>query len=520
MVVVKGSKMIRKLFSGCIMLVLTLAIASCIVHRVDIVPVDVTAETPILISSPVKAHLLDGSTVVFPEGINVYDGKVQGKGERFDIALENNRFVDEIALDDIAAMESFQTPVSTGATAAATTAGTAGWIILGSLVAVALFGSCPTVYSADSGEALLEAELFSYSIAPSFQARDIDKLGLQHVQDGYVELDIRNEMLETHYIDQLEVLEITHAAGQVAYPDSDGDPLLVGTTIEPVSAVDQYDRDIMAEVTAADGRAWSATSNRMANVSPEDYHDSLDFEFKVPENSGEIALVLKMRNSMLNTVLLYDVMLKGQSFAALDWMGHDLNHLGNRAEMGLWYREEMGMTVSVWRDGEFRKVGKIGDQGPIAWSERAFSLDAPEGDAVRVRLSFVADNWRIDQVALAVDTERGKVRTIPVTTAKTPEKGRPDIPEYLADADETYLITRPGESVQIGFDVGASKQSRTFFLASEGYYMEWMRSDWLTEEHRRKFEPTVDALMQSLELYAQKRDTYREQFEAIKVSVR
>ena len=80
MVVVKGSKMIRKLFSGCIMLALTLATASCIVHRVDIVPVDVSAETPILISSPVKAHLLDGSTVVFPEGVNVYDGKVQGKG--------------------------------------------------------------------------------------------------------------------------------------------------------------------------------------------------------------------------------------------------------------------------------------------------------------------------------------------------------------------------------------------------------------------------------------------------------
>lgn len=157
--------MIRRLFSRCIMLVLTLVIASCIVHRVDIVPVDVSAETPILVSSPVKAHLLDGSTAVFPKGVNVYDGKVQGKGERFDIGLENNRFVDEIALDR---------------------------------------------------------------------------------------------------------------------------------------------------------------------------------------------------------------------------MGHDLNHLGNRAEMGLWYRENMGMTVSVWRDREFRKVGKIGDQGPITWSERAFALDAPEGNAVRI----------------------------------------------------------------------------------------------------------------------------------------
>jgi hypothetical protein len=157
----------------------------------------------------------------------------------------------------------------------------------------------------------------------------------------------------------------------------------------------------------------------------QNFHDSLDFEFSLPKNSGELALVLHMRNSMLNTVLLYDVMLKEQGFAALDWMGHDLNHLGNRAELGLWYRENMGMTVSIWRDGEFRKVGRIGDQGPIAWSERAFVLDAPRGDSLKIRLSFVADNWRIDQVRLAVDTQRGKVRTIPVATAKSLKEHRP-----------------------------------------------------------------------------------------------
>ena len=512
--------MIKKLFARMVLLALMPVITSCIVHRVDVVPVDVSAETPIEISSPVKAHLYDGSTVVFPEGINVHDGKVRGQGEKFNVALENNRFVDEIALDQIAAMESFQTPVNAAATTAASTVGTAGWIALGSLAAFALFGSCPTVYRADSGDPILEAELFSYSIAPSFQARDIDKLGLKHIQDGHFELDFRNEMLETHYIDQLEVLEVTHAAHEVAYPDSTGHPIVVGTTVAPVSAIDQDGRNILPEVASADGRVWSATSNRLANVGLNDFHDSLDFEFSLPKDSGEIALVLQMRNSMLNTVLLYDVMLKEQSFAALDWMGHDLSHLGNRAELGLWYRENMGMTVSVWHDGKFRKVGRIGDQGPIAWSERAFVLDAPRGDSLKVRLSFVADNWRIDQVGLAIDTQRGEVRTIPVATAKSLEAPRPDIPEYLAHPDKTYLITRPGDSVQLGFDVGESKQSRTFFLVSEGYYMEWMRAEWLAEEHRRKFEPTSDALTQSLELYARKRDTYRQQFESIKVPVR
>ena len=516
----QGGKMIRRQFARSVLLASILVIASCIVHRVDVVPVDISAETPIEISSPVKAHLFDGSTVVFPEGVSVYDGSVHGKGEKFNVALENNRFIDEIALDDIAAMESFQTPVNAGATTAATTIGTAGWIALGTLAAFALFGSCPTVYSADTGEAFLEAELFSYSIAPSFQARDVDKLNLKHVESGYLELEFRNEMLETHYIDHLEVLEVTHAANQAAYPDSNGDPIVVGTLAAPVGAVDQDGRNILPEVAFADGRIWSATSDRLASVGSTDFHDSLDIEFDIPERSGDVALVFSMRNSLLNTVLLYDVMLKEQSFAALDWMGHDLNHLGNRAELGLWYRDNMGMTISVWRDGEFREVGRIGDQGPIAWSERAFVLDAPRGDRLKIRLSFITDNWRIDQVSLAIDAHRGKARTIPVATARSPEEQRPDIPEFLAQPDETYLITRPGDSVQLGFDVGESEHARTFFLVSEGYYMEWMRSEWLTQEHRRKFVPSQDALIRSLKLYAQQRDTYRERFESIKVPVR
>jgi hypothetical protein len=114
----------------------------------------------------------------------------------------------------------------------------------------------------------------------------------------------------------------------------------------------------LPEIASADGKAWSATSDRLANVSLDDFHDSLDFEFNVPENSGELALVLNMRNSMLNTVLLYDVMLKEQSFAALDWMGHDLKHLG-----------KSGATASFERLAESAiKVRSHGVSEPLYWT--------------------------------------------------------------------------------------------------------------------------------------------------------
>jgi hypothetical protein len=501
---------------------LTLLLTACVVHRLEVAPLEVSSEEPIAVETPVKAHLKDGSTVVFADGVTVANGMVSGDGRVYDLTLENSHLVSEVPLEDVAAMESYQTPVSTGATTAATAAGSTGILLGVGTAMVLLFGSCPTVYSFDGNDVALEAELFSYSIAPTFQSRDIDRLDIRSIDDGSFELEVRNEMLETHYIDQLEVLEIVHANSQRVYPDHKGRPLVVGELIAPKLAVDQTGRDFLADVREADELAWSATDDRLAAVTTEDYVDTLDFEFEVPPGSANVALVLRARNSLLNTVLLYDVMLKEQSFGALDWMSHDLGHLGNKMQLGLWYRQNMGMTISVWNKGRYRKVARLGDQGPIAWNEHALLMDT-DGDAtLKVRLSFVADNWRLDQVAVSADARRAKTRSVPVAAVASADGPRADIPAFLQKADKEYLIAQPSDRVNLRFDVGTvdDGQARTFFLASEGYYMEWMRADWLTEEHRTTFEPGTDALIRAIALYADKRDSYRELFESTRLAVR
>lgn len=501
---------------------LALTVSSCVVHRLDVTPVDVSSSTPIVVDTPVKAHLYDGSTVVFANGISVADGVVSGSGDLYDLNLQTRTAVTEIPLKDVAAMESYQTPVSTGATTAASTFGGAG-VLLGSMAAIFLvFGSCPTIYSLDDGNAALEAELFSYSITPSFQSRDIDRLDIRSIDNGIFELEVRNEMLETHYIDQLEVLEIVHDDNQLVFPDQKGRPLVVGDLVAPTSAADESGNDILEGVRKADDLAWSASNARLASVSPDDFLNHLDFEFDVPSDEDDVALVLRARNSLLNTVLLYDVMLKEQSFGAIDWMGHDLGHLGNKMQLGLWYREHMGMTISVWDKTRYRTVARLGDQGPIAWNEHAVRLPANGSGKLKVRLSFVVDNWRLDHIAAAPLVARSKLRSVPVATAEDVDGDRADIPGFLQKADETYLITKPQERVNLRFAVGDAPagKTRTFFLASEGYYMEWMRADWLTEEHRTTFEPGTDALLRAIALYAEKRDGYRELFESTKLAVR
>ena len=496
-------------------------IASCAVHDLEVTPIDTAATAPITVSSPVKAHLTDGSTVVFAAGITVAQGQVRGDGRKYDLTLSTSLPVSSIALDDIAAIESYQTPVQVGETAAGA-AITAPVVALGGLfLAAALFGSCPTTYALVDGAPVLEAESFSYSIAPSFEARDVDRLNAPAGDRETVALIVRNEALETHYINHLELLEVVHEQGQRVFPDPQGRPLVVGTLNAPLLAVDRGGRQIAGVLDLADGTAWSSNAAQLHHASLDDFEDAIDLEFELPDHSDQVALVFRLRNTLLNTVLFYDVMLKDQGFRALDWLGQDLDRFFDKAKLGLWYRDRMGMRISVWDGDSFREVARVGDQGPIAWKDVAVTLPVPEGDRLRVRLSFVVDNWHIDWLAISPQVHRAEVRAIPLASVEVPEKGTLDgALENLSTPDDTYVVTRPGEALHVGFDVGAPSpgHARTFLLAAQGYYIEWMRRDWLNETSREPFKPSDASLIRAIRLWEGKRDSFQERFESSRIA--
>jgi hypothetical protein len=63
-------------------------------------------------------------------------------------------------------------------------------------------------------------------------------------------------------------------------------------------------------------------------------------------------------------------------------------------------------------------------------------------------------------------------------------EGRPD-PIALARVRglDGHLVTMPGDAYRISFDLPRPGQELELFLETEGYYYEWMRTEWLTEEN-------------------------------------
>lgn len=501
------------------MLVLALAAACVVQHPVakTLGSGDLAKRT---VRSPVKAHLVDGSTIIYPSGVSLAGNTLKGAGQRYPLGSPSATMVLEMSLDSVVGMETFTSEISGPASVALTV------LAIPASIAVlkAIFGSCPTFYADSAGTELLQAEGFSYAIAPLFEQRDVDRLRLTPTSDGRIVLNVKNEALETHYINHLELLEVQHEANEQAVPDPTGHALALSSGRIRASVRDRSGRDITPAIASIDQQVFSTLDSRLASVTSNDLDDHIDIEFIAPAAAESVAVILDMRNSLLNTVLLYDHILGAPGIESLDFLGNNLQRIAGAVDMGRWYAANMGMRVSVFDGHGYRPIARLGDSGPIAFHRMAVLVPAlrDSGGKVQVRLSFVADDWRIDEIAVAESWRRPETRTVALSKAVTPDsKQDASTAKALLEPDEDYVITNPGQSFRAEFDVGKSAASpRTWFLVSQGYYTEWVRAEWIKTASGKAFIPSNDALLGAIRGWRSKQESMETQFYNQRISVR
>jgi hypothetical protein len=508
---------------GAIALVLAVGVAvpACVYQRVAVEPVP--ARPPATVETPVKAHLKDGSTVVYEKGVRVESDALVGPGVRYDLTLRQSEAVERVPLESVAAMETFRVRVKGAETTVATLLATAGVVVGGALLAVAIFGSCPTVYSSGNGVDTLEAETFSYSIAPLLESRDLDRLHAAADAQGRMRLEVRNEALETHYINHLQLVEARHARDEVVVPDESGRAVVIGDLHSPAQIHDRAGRDARSWLAAADGEAFATDPGVVARASAIDLEDWLELTVPVPAGADRVAVALRVRNSLLNTVLFYEVMMARAGADALDWLGADLGRIADAVELGRWVRRRLGLRVQVWRDGAFQEVARVPDPGPIAWRDVAAVVPVVPGERLaRLRLAFLADGWRIDRLQVGYRVREAKVRSVALARVLgTGGATEADALVGLRDPDGRYLETRPGQRFFALFDVGPEPEegTRTFLLSSQGYYTEWVRGEWLRRPAPGAFVPSDEALLEALRLWRDRKTAFERTFERNRVPV-
>jgi len=512
-------------FLSALILFLALLVGSCvvIVQSGSVEEIDPATAGAVSLRVPVKAFLQNGDVVVFENGATVSSSAILGPGYRHSLNRKEASFVEEVAMDSIIGIEAFKGGVDPLATAGATVLGTALGVFGGAALAVAIFGSCPTFYASPEQGAVLQAEAFSYSIASQLEAKDLDLLHINPDPDGVVRLELRNEALETHYINHLNLVAVEHAPGVHVVPDEEGRLLGTRAPEAPLAAEDRDGRSVLSDVVAIDDLAFSSTDRRIRAATTEDSRDHLDLVFPRPASETAVVL-LDLRNSLLNTVLYYDLMLGTTGVQALNWWGGSLENIGSAFEMARWYVETLGLTVEVPTDDGWETVARVPDAGPIAWKEVGVEIPVPGSGPVRVRLSFLADDWRIDKVSLASLTGGLTSVQLPIHRVVTPDgMGGLEAASLLGSPDEDYLITYPGATAVLEFLPTPPSPGRaaTFLLATQGYYVEWVRPEWIRKALQvTPFEAGPGSVETLLARWLEKKGSFEDAFFGSKIPVR
>jgi hypothetical protein len=390
-----------------------------------------------------------------------------------------------VCIDSVAIFET--NTVNTSAAVAALTIVTAASVALTVYCAAnpkACFGSCPTFYVWDGNREILQAEGFSSSVLPSLEATDIDALYRAQPRNRQFSVRMTNEALETHIVRHADLLAARRPRNGRVFATPDGGFWEALSTAPPTRCVDDSG-DCTARLADFDGIERCSKTDSLDLTAKE----IVDLYFDCSK-SEKVGIVLACRQSLLSTYLFYQTLAYMGSSVG-DWMAQLERNRNLNLETAGGVGDLLGGIEVFAEDakGEWISQGIIRETGPLASDVHLLPLQSlPEGSQ-HLRLHLTKGAWRIDWVALARLGELITPLRLHPSAVINDSIESPDALERVLDSSEV-LTTFPGDAYTFIYDLPEDFGNYELFLESRGYYLEWMRQEWLPEEN-----PALAAMM-------------------------
>jgi hypothetical protein len=440
-----------------------------------------------------KLFDLDNTTYLFPNGFYVDEKCISGNAIKKIFTSDHPKSIKtKIPFDSITAMITYEETTSGARYFGSFLFGLTGppLTFLG-IYCIACpkccFGSCPTVYTYDGENYNLEAELFSECISRQLENNDIDLLR-QDVKDNILNLKITNEALETHYINKFDLLIAEHPKGTEVYPTIDDSIILISDPISSQMIKNKDEDDITKLLIYDDGEYYRSGVEKVAELRKGPTFDFVDIKIPYTKNSS-IKMIIKYRNTLLSTTLLYDVVIGSQGAAGLEWTNRMNNDADYAEQFKMIYEAFSGIKLKVLNNGKWINLGCFKDAGPLNWKYLAADVTLNQFSGQSIRLEFVPDNFMIDYIAF--DTTQSQLVELETKLIYPSEilDGNGDLVSealgFIEKDDKDYLRTEPGDSYNLTYFIPSKeKTTQTAFILSKGFYNEWIRGSWIEEGNK------------------------------------
>ncbi len=461
-----------------LVLIACLCFSGCITPRVSRELVEVEKAKNVN-TKYVKIHLHDGFLYVLNSwNINESEKTISGNGNYYDF---NRKLIASggatVSFDKIAVLETNDRSTNPGvATMVIMGIATVPFSLYCLINPKACFGSCPTFYvQNNNSEAKLVAEGFSSSICKAMEERDVDIIDLPFLIDRPAQVIVKNEALETHLVQSINLIAVDKARGGRVFQSTKGIFYSVDTLKKPLKAVFNL-KSVRDQISVKDYDEWFSLADSLNLMEKEDIF--LEFE-----NPGrETGLVMDKRQSLMTTFLFYhSLSITGEAtgfYLATIENGND--RIKKRVEK--FFNLLGGIEVAVLDErNRWQTVETVREAGPIVSDMHLIQLPKVKSNVLKVRLRMTKGLWRIDMVNLA-NTIKEVIpqRIFPASVYKNLSKDEEALAKLL-NANE-YLVTFPGDVYTINYPV-VFESGKEYFIESEGYYIEWMREEWLQHQN-------------------------------------
>jgi hypothetical protein len=441
---------------------------------------DLTQVATIDKKSPfLKAHMRDGTVYILSRwAVDTLAKTVAGEGERLDV----NRTIagtgpHAIPLDSVALFETNVVSKHSSVGALAVVTGvSAAFTMVCVIDPKACFGSCPTFYVSDGTRSVLQAEGFSASIAPALEATDVDALYLARPSSRMLEVRMTNEALETHVVRWARVLAAPRLDGERVLATQAGD-FWRATGLDAPTRCSAPEGDCLTTVRAFDGAERFSTTDSLDLAARE----VIDLEFPMITRDS-VGLVIGSRQTLLSTYVLYQALAYMGRSAGAFLAALQRGDATVRRQAGGIGRTLGGVEVQALdSSGAWVTIGETQETGPLASDVRVVPLLGLPSGTTRLRLRLTRGHWRIDYLALARLAGRAQPLHLDPVLVRRNGAVDPEALALLSDSSGT-LVTYPGDEYALIYQLPEDFARYELFLESRGYYLEWMRQEWMAEE--------------------------------------
>jgi len=334
------------------------------------------------------------------------------------------------------------------------------------LIALMTGSSCPFIYIWNGQDYEFAGEIYSGAVYPPLERHDYLVLSGLVEEDGEYRLKISNQLQEVQHTNLLELMVYDHSTDQEVMIDKYGKGHTISHPLTPVSATSLRGEDLLPVIEEDDDLIY--LGNDPSRDPP--LLDGVELVYNIPPDTKAVNLVISAKNSYwLDFVYQNFREMLGASYDM--WMKRQQD--GDPEQMESWsLSQNIPLSVYLFKNGAWVFYDYYNTVGPMAFKKDILELDLSGMGTgpLRIKLESGSYFWEIDYVGVSLEQSAPEPPTILQLSQAVDENGINVAEQLLKDDALYYVQPEIGNEAILLFPAPNQAGKRTIVLHSKGYY--------------------------------------------------